>query len=237
MNATQILGLAAMSTPEILATPSLVTPSPDNVAAPRAAWGACEIRLVADRVASLRTGSTHKVYRAWRFAVVMQHGHPRPGTTLFTIPVDPAHLAASQSRYALVQLATPGATAAGEPVAFSWSASSIGTADPFGAALSHVRQRLEEAGWTQDGAVSTHYATTDPTLPVGEAAAMPSSATAAHDAVAVSATGPGTPESDHPPMTTTAPPAVTGLDGWETDGGASSPGIDRVPAFALGTNR
>ena len=28
-----------------------------------AAWGACQICLVADRVASLRTGSTVKVYR------------------------------------------------------------------------------------------------------------------------------------------------------------------------------
>ncbi|MGH2616372.1 MAG: hypothetical protein ACRDJC_14105 [Thermomicrobiales bacterium] len=237
MNATQILGPAAMSKPEMLATSSLVTPSPDDVAAPRAAWGACEIRLVADRVASLHTGSTHKVYRAWRFAVVMQHGHPRLGTTLFTIPVDPVHLAASRSRYALVQLATPGATAAGGPVAFSWSASSIGTADPFAAALAQVRRRLAAAGWTPDAVVPTHYAKTEPTMPVGEAATMSSPATAAHDAVSGGASEPGTSRPVHLRMAKPPSTEVTGLDGWETDGGAFSPRIDRVPAPGPGANR
>ena len=61
-----------------------VAPAPDRAAATQAAWGSSEIRLLADRVASLRSGSTHKVYRGWRFVIVMQDGHPRPGTTLFT---------------------------------------------------------------------------------------------------------------------------------------------------------
>jgi hypothetical protein len=103
--------------------------SPADVA--RTAWGACQIRLVADRIASLRTGSTHKVYRDWRFAVVMDHGCPDPGTTLFTVPIDPAQLAASRSRYALVQLANQGEITVGDAAAFSWSTMSIGTADPF----------------------------------------------------------------------------------------------------------
>jgi hypothetical protein len=30
----------------------------------------CQIDLLADRIASLDTGSTHKVYRDWRFAVL-----------------------------------------------------------------------------------------------------------------------------------------------------------------------
>jgi hypothetical protein len=52
--------------------------SPSDVA--ETAWGSCQIRLVADRVASHRTGSTHKVYRGWRFAVAMDQGHPDSGT-------------------------------------------------------------------------------------------------------------------------------------------------------------
>ena len=50
--------------------------SPADVA--RTAWGTCQIRLVADRVAGLRAGSTHKVYRGWRFAVAMDQGYPTP---------------------------------------------------------------------------------------------------------------------------------------------------------------
>ena len=98
-------------------------------------WGASQIRLVADRVASRRTGSTHKVYRGWRFAVVTDDGHPGAGRTLFTVPIDPAQLAASQARYALVQLPHQGLIAVGEASAFSWSTTSIGATDPFATAL------------------------------------------------------------------------------------------------------
>jgi hypothetical protein len=64
---------------------------------------------VADRVPSLRAWSTHEVHRARRFAGVMQHGHPQRGAVVFTVPVDPARVATSRSRYALVQLTAPGA--------------------------------------------------------------------------------------------------------------------------------
>ena len=97
---------------------------------PGAAWGACQICLVADRVASLRTGSTHKAYRGWRIEVGMHHGHPGPGMTLFTIPIDPGQLSASQTRYALVQWGNQGDIAVGQSSAFSWSTTAIGTADP-----------------------------------------------------------------------------------------------------------
>jgi hypothetical protein len=63
------------------------SPRPADMAA--TAWGGCQIRLLADRVASRRTGSTHKVYRGWRLAIVIDNGQPDPGTTLFTIPIDP----------------------------------------------------------------------------------------------------------------------------------------------------
>jgi hypothetical protein len=179
---------------------------------------------VADRVASLRTGSTHKVYRGWRFAVVMQHGHPQPGTTLFSISVDPAQLATSRSRYALVQLATPAAMVLGDPVAFSWSASSIGTADPFADAHAHTRRDLEAAGWTPDATVPTHFTKPDPTLPVGvETTAWVVRSNDGLD-VAKNAAEPSASEPEHRPMVMTPPPAVTGLDGWETDGGAVSAG-------------
>jgi hypothetical protein len=131
------------------------------------AWGACQIRLVADRVASRRTGSTHKVYRDWRFVVAMDQGHPDPGTTLFTVPIDPAQLAGSRSRYALVQLANQGVITVGDVAAFSWSTTAIGTADPFAAGLEEARRHLETDGWTQDSTAPACYAKPDPTQPKG----------------------------------------------------------------------
>ncbi len=44
-----------------------------------AAWGVCQIRLVADRVANRRSGSTHKVYRGWRMAVALDRARRTPG--------------------------------------------------------------------------------------------------------------------------------------------------------------
>ena len=131
------------------------------------AWGGCQIRLLADRATSLRAGSTHKVYRGWRFAVAMDQGHPEPGTILFTVPIDPALLVASRSRYALVQLPDQGLIAVGEPAAFSWSTTSIGTADPFAAGLEEARRHLETDGWTQDRTAPACFARPDPTQPKG----------------------------------------------------------------------
>ena len=127
------------------------------------AWGTCQIHLVADRIASLRAGSTHKAYRHWRFAAVMDHGCPDRGTTLFTVPIDQAQLTASRSRYALVQLANQGEITVGEPAAFSWSATSIGTADPFAEGLQRASRQLETDGWMQDATITGCYAKPDPT--------------------------------------------------------------------------
>ena len=131
------------------------------------AWGTCHIRLVADRVANRRSGSTHKVYRGWRMAVALDHGSPDPGTTLLTVPIDPEQLAASQSRYALVQLPHQGLIGAGEAAAFSWTTTSIGTADPFAVGLEEARRDLEAAGWMQDATAPARYAKPDPTQPDG----------------------------------------------------------------------
>jgi hypothetical protein len=172
MNHTDAPGLAVMSNPH--GTPeTLARPSSRRTAANRSAWGSCEILLVADRVASRRTGSTHKVYRDWRFAVVMHHGHPQTGTILFTIPVDPAQLWASQSRYALNQLASLGVMAVAGSALFSWSTLSIGTADPFAAAQSQAQQQLDAAGWLQDTTVPTHFTKTNPVIHVREETEMP----------------------------------------------------------------
>jgi hypothetical protein len=133
----------------------------------RTAWGTCQIRLVADRIASLRAGSTHKVYRGWRFAVAMDHGCPDPGTPLFTVPIDPAQLAASRSRYALVLLANQGDITVGDTATFSWSTTSLGTADPFTVGLEEARRHLERDGWTRDATVPGCYAKPDPTQPEG----------------------------------------------------------------------
>ena len=131
------------------------------------AWGACQIRLLADRVASRRARSTHKVYRGWRFAVTMDQGCPDPGTPLFTVPIDPAQLAASQTRYALVQVPDQGLISVGDPAAFAWSTTSLGTANPFAVGLEEARRHLETDGWTQDATVPGCYAKPDPTRPDG----------------------------------------------------------------------
>jgi hypothetical protein len=193
-------------------------PPPRNPDTVGTAWGACQIRLVADRVPSLRAGSTHKVYRDWRFAAVMQHGYPQAGSTVFTVRVDPLRLATSRSRYALVQLTTPGEMAAGRPIAFSWSASAIGTADPFAEAQARAQRRLEATGWTPEAVVPSRFAKSGPNVPIG-AAAQSSPARSAHADVPG-----GDIEADafQPPYPRTATPPleITGLDGWEMDGGA-----------------
>lgn len=191
--------------------------SPADVAG--TAWGTCQIRLMADRIASLRDGSTHKVYRGWRFAVAMEHGCPDPGTTLFTVPVDPAQLAASRSRYALVQLASQGVITVGDAAVFSWSATSIGTADPFAAGLEEARRHLETDCWTQDRTAPACFAKPDPTLHGGNAAAMPSSDASGPAIARSEGIAPGPPASAHFLTTATSRLAGAGLDGWETDGG------------------
>lgn len=182
------------------------------------AWGACRIRLVADRVSSLRAGSTHKEYRHWRFEAVMQGGHPQSGTIVFTTPVDPTLLATSGSRYALAQLEDQGMIAVGEAAAFSWATTSIGTADPFAAAQAGAQRRLEDTGWTQDAVVSIQYAKSAPSVPSGEASASPPTSVASAP-VSGGAFEPGAFE---PAWLRAAapPPDITGLDGWEMDGGA-----------------
>lgn len=146
-----------------------------------AAWGACQICLVADRVASLRTGSTHKVYRGWRIEVGMHHGRPGPGMTLFTIPIDPTELTASRTKYALVQWGNQGDILVGQASAFSWSTTSIGTADPFATALDEARRDLGAAGWSEDGAVPMCYVKSDPAPPGGKTVALPGSDAGGHD--------------------------------------------------------
>lgn len=181
------------------------------------AWGACRIRLAADRVPSLRSGSTHKVYRGWRFAAEMQHGHPQPGAIVFSVPVDPARLAMSRSRYALVQQTAPGATPGEETTSFSWSVSAIGTADPFAEAQTRARRRLEAAGWTQDAMVPARFAKPDPDAPTGDEASSP--ANVAPSPVPRGAMAPGAYERGH--LRADTPLAdIAGLDGWEMDGGA-----------------
>jgi hypothetical protein len=185
-----------------------------------AAWGACQICLVADRVASLRTGSTHKVYRGWRIEVSMHHGRPGPGMTLFTIPIDPTQLTASQTKYALVQWGNQGDIAVGRASAFSWSTTSIGTADPFATALDEARWDLGAAGWSEDGAVPMCYVKSDPAPPGGKTLALPGSDADRHGvALPGHRTEPRPPELDHLLIATKAQEAVAGLDGWETDGG------------------
>jgi hypothetical protein len=190
-----------------------------------AAWGACQICLVADRVAGLRTGSTHKVYRGWRIEVGMRHGHPGPGMTLFTIPIDPAQLAASQTKYDLIQWANQRDILVGQTSTFSWSTTSIGTTDPIATALDEARRDLGAAGWSEDGAVPMCYVKSDPAPPGGKTVALPGCDAGGHGiALPRGATGCRPPELDQLLIATTTQEAGAGLDGWETDGGTCSEG-------------
>jgi hypothetical protein len=212
-----------LSLPAITETHPLAPLSRSDLAG--AAWGACQICLVADRVASLRTGSTHKVYRGWRIEAGMHYGRPGPGTTLFTIPIDPAQLAESQTRYDLVQWGNQGDIAVGQASAFSWSTTSIGTTDPVATALDEARRDLGAAGWSEDGAVPMCYVKSDPAPPGIKTIALPASDPGRH-AIALpgGATEPQPPELNQLLIATTTPDASAGLDGRETDGGTCAEG-------------
>jgi hypothetical protein len=220
MNAMHIPSFAvtAMSADSVLEP--LVSSSTTAADVSRDAWGSCDIRLVADRVASLRSGSTHKVYRAWRFVVVMSEGRPRPGTIVFTSAVDPARPVKGQTRYALEQLANQGAIGVGDAAAFSWAATSIGTADPIAVALEQTHRELDTAGWRQDASIPTHFSKPDPTEHVSAEPVL-----VASDAGSSRSVGEGQEAMG------IAPPRreMMRLDEWETDGGASS-SLRRTPA-------
>jgi hypothetical protein len=177
---------------------------------------------VADRVASLRTGSTHKVYRDWRFAVIVEHGHPMAGTTLCTVPIDPAQLASRQTHYTLLPRDPQGARGAAGASAFSWSSAAINAADPCAAALEQVHQVLRAEGWTQDATLPTCYTKPEPTALGRARSERPLVDTAAHAIAVHDGPAESRPASDHRSMARTAPLVVTGVDAWETDGGGGA---------------
>ena len=198
--------------------------APGPIAA-EAAWGSCEILLQADRMPSLHTGSTHKVYQGWRLAAAMQHGAPERGEILFSILVDPVHPAANESRYALT-LATPqDASNPRHPAVFSWLAASHGASDPFAAALAQACRNLETAGWTQNAASSTLYEKAAPLRGARREAWTPPTDATATGAGAGGAENHGGPQPDQALLSVEAP-EPTGLDSWETDGGTS--GVKRA---------
>jgi hypothetical protein len=222
MNTIDAPGLAVSSAFARGAFETLLKSLPEHAQATLAAWGSCQIHLMADRVTSLRAGSTHKVYRGWRFAVAMRQGHPQPGTILFTVPVDHALPTRDQTRYAMVQLANQGAIDVGESAEFSWSVTALGTTDPFAVALEQVRRELDATGWRQNAMTPTRYAKTDPTTHPGEEPETATSDTAGSVAQSGAATAPPTAGSDYPSLVTPLHRAMTGLDAWETDGGSSN---------------
>lgn len=219
MTTTTALALWAATLPQSLRDTD-TSPSGRRAAAnDPSAWGACEIRLVADRGASLRAGSTHKVYRDWRFAVIVVQGHPTPGTTLCTVPIDPAQRASRQTHYTLLPRDPQGARGAAGAAAFSWASAVPLAADPFAAALEQVHQVLRTAGWVQDATVQTCYTKSEPTALDREEAARALVDPFTFGIAALESPGASRPAPDHLSMARTAPPVVTGLDGWETDGG------------------
>ena len=154
----------------------------------------------------------------------MHHGRPGPGVTLFTIPIDPTQLTASQTKYALVQWGNQGDIAVGQASAFSWSTTSIGTADPFAVALDEARRNLRAAGWSEDGMIPMCYVKSDPAPPAGKIVALPASDAGGHGIALPDGAQPQPPERDQLLIATTTPESGAGLDGWEMDGGACSEG-------------
>lgn len=192
-----------------------------EVAAEPTSWITCDVRLVADRVPGLRGGSTHKFYHGWRFEAIVSTDHGAAETTLLISAVDPAHLTASQSRYALIQLPEQGDISAGGSAAFSWSARSIGMGDPFAVAQAELWQQLEAAGWKQDAAVPTRFTKIDSALSVDEEAALSPAGRSALPVVSEETPTPRTSGADAIMMRTPQQPRMAGLDRWETDGGNS----------------
>ena len=190
-----------------------------QVAAEPTSWITCDVRLVADRVPGLRGGSTHKFYQGWRFEAIIPTGHGAAGMAVLVSAVNPAHLTASQSRYALVQLPEQGAISAGGSAAFSWSARSIGTDDPFAGAQDDLCRKLEAAGWKQDAAVPTRFTRIGSALSVDEEAALSPAGRSARPVVSEETPTPRTSGADAIPMRTPRQPRMAGLDRWETDGG------------------
>jgi hypothetical protein len=128
---------------------------------------ACQIHLVADRITSLSAGSTHKVYRAWRFEVVCRTDADRIGSTRFTAPIAPGPWAPSGSRYAMELEPGQGAIAPGESARFTWTVTTDGVTNPLVIAHDRARQWLLNAGWQPDALGSELYEESRPTAQTG----------------------------------------------------------------------
>jgi hypothetical protein len=128
---------------------------------------ACQIDLLADRVPSLRTGSTHKVYRNWHFDVVCRTDDDPAGSTRFTVPIAPGPWALGGSRYALTLQPGQGTIAVGDAARFTWGTTIAGTTNPLSVAYDQARQWLQATRLQRDEAPSEQYRESPPTARTG----------------------------------------------------------------------
>ena len=140
--------------PTIVATP----PVPARVS-----HDLCQIKLLADRIPSLDTGSTHKVYRHWRFAVVCGSETEQAGHLLFAAPVASMPGTPSHARNTMALQPGQGEIAVGSAARFGWASTTAGATNPFAIAHDQAQQWLVAAGWQPDETTSEQYRESVPT--------------------------------------------------------------------------
>jgi hypothetical protein len=158
------------------------TPSAGTTARPAAvpaAWGTCEIVLVADRQA----GVTHKFFHDWRFEAVLRRGEPEAGAILATqaIAPDRRSVAAGRAPIAVAlqfHADAPPFQAPGRET-FAWTPLAADDApdpqQPLVHALARLRQQLGDAGWQAADAAAVCYHKSAPVGPsAGDAPAQDS---------------------------------------------------------------
>jgi hypothetical protein len=127
-----------------------------------AAWGVCEIVLVAER----GRGATHKFFHDWRFEAVMRHGDPEPGTVVAVSPITPRRretVAAVAAPVSLLEQFHAGAPTPPAPLqaTFTWTLppnhADRDPDQPLVLALTRLRQQLREAGWQAEDEASPLY--------------------------------------------------------------------------------
>ena len=115
----------------------------------------CDLLLVAHR----RPGGTHKFFHGWRVEAALA-GRQHPGSTLFSVPVEPADFATPGVHYDLFLVGHRPQSAVAGSTSFKWTMTSPATGDdpdPVATTLTHAQERLQGEGWRPDPAAPTRF--------------------------------------------------------------------------------
>lgn len=127
----------------------------------------CQIDLLADRIPSLDRGSTHTIYRDWRFAVMCGAETERTEHLLFAAPVASVPGTPGHAGNSMALRPGQGEIAVGSAARFTWATTTAGATNPFAVAHDQARQWLVAAGWRPDGTTSGQYRESVPTESTG----------------------------------------------------------------------